>query len=195
MPLVQAGALAGAETPAAAGTSAVAIGSDASASGSGSIALGMNADASSGGIAIGHNVSAGTPEQIVIGSGAGQVVFPGPVVFNQGGENLVMAWRRVDSSNGLTGGGDFSGDRNIQPVYGTTAGTVCQGNDARFTSAATALANKVNGYPSGVAGTLNIWTGGQAAFDSIVTKNPATVYIVTASVTADLRPAQELGFE
>jgi hypothetical protein len=96
------------------------------------VAIGSGADAANGGIAIGHGVTSGTTGQIVIGSGDGQVVFPGPVVFNQGGENLVMAWRRVDASNGLTGGGDLYGDRNIQPVYGTTAGTVAQGNDPRF---------------------------------------------------------------
>jgi hypothetical protein len=37
------------------------------------------------------------------------------------------------SGSGLTGGGDLTADRSLAVVFGTTSGTVCQGNDARLT--------------------------------------------------------------
>lgn len=40
--------------------------------------------------------------------------------------------RAVNTGTGLTGGGDLSTNRTVAVVYGTTAGTVAQGNDARF---------------------------------------------------------------
>ncbi|ATY11562.1 hypothetical protein CU254_14670 [Amycolatopsis sp. AA4] len=41
--------------------------------------------------------------------------------------------RTVTGANGLQGGGDLSADRAISPLYGTDAGTVAEGNDARIT--------------------------------------------------------------
>ena len=40
--------------------------------------------------------------------------------------------RTVAAGTGLTGGGDLSTNRTLAVVYGTAAGTVAQGNDARF---------------------------------------------------------------
>lgn len=38
----------------------------------------------------------------------------------------------VTGTNGLTGGGDLSANRTLEPVYGSTANTVTQGNDPRL---------------------------------------------------------------
>lgn len=43
--------------------------------------------------------------------------------------------RAINTTNGLTGGGDLSADRTIEPVYGTSANTVAEGNDSRITGA------------------------------------------------------------
>jgi hypothetical protein len=41
----------------------------------------------------------------------------------------------------LTGGGDLTADRTLAVSYGTTAGTACQGNDARLSDARTPLSH------------------------------------------------------
>jgi hypothetical protein len=43
--------------------------------------------------------------------------------------------RQVLTTNGLTGGGDLSADRTLEPVYGTTANTVAEGDDTRIVNA------------------------------------------------------------
>ncbi len=45
---------------------------------------------------------------------------------------LVPSAREIKAGTGLTGGGDLSADRTLSVNFGTTAGTVCQGNDSRF---------------------------------------------------------------
>ena len=141
-PLIMGGALGGSDTAANAGQS--------------SVAIGIGATASSSGIAIGNGTSAGSVDQIVIGNGSkGQTVFPGQVVFNQAPQNVVMSWRNLNTANGLQGGGDLSDDRTIQPVYGTGAKTVCEGNDARVV----AVAGKV----TNVSGASGLWTGPAAS--------------------------------
>jgi hypothetical protein len=42
------------------------------------------------------------------------------------------ASRQVAAGTGLAGGGDLTGDRTLSVVYGSTAGTAAQGNDARL---------------------------------------------------------------
>lgn len=44
----------------------------------------------------------------------------------------VPTTRTITPGTGLTGGGDLSANRTISAVFGTTAGTVAQGNDPRF---------------------------------------------------------------
>jgi hypothetical protein len=43
----------------------------------------------------------------------------------------------VNTSTGLAGGGDLSADRTLSVLYGTTAGSAAQGNDARLSDART----------------------------------------------------------
>jgi hypothetical protein len=46
----------------------------------------------------------------------------------------------ISTSNGLQGGGDLSATRTLSPSYGSSANTVCQGNDARLSDDRTASA-------------------------------------------------------
>lgn len=53
----------------------------------------------------------------------------------------------VAAGTGLSGGGDLSADRTLSVSFGTAAGTVAQGNDARITGAEqTANKGVANGY-------------------------------------------------
>jgi hypothetical protein len=45
---------------------------------------------------------------------------------------LVPPGRTITAGTGLSGGGDLSADRTLSVSYGSTAGTACQGNDARL---------------------------------------------------------------
>lgn len=48
--------------------------------------------------------------------------------------------RQINTTNGLQGGGDLSANRTLSPVYGSSAGTVCEGNDSRLSDARTPTA-------------------------------------------------------
>ena len=55
--------------------------------------------------------------------------------------------RSITTGTGLTGGGDLSADRTLQVNFGTTTGTVAQGDDGRITGAEqTANKGTANGY-------------------------------------------------
>jgi len=56
----------------------------------------------------------------------------GNVVISTADMGAVPTTRLVSAGSGLSGGGDLSANRTLAVVYGTTAGTVAQGNDARF---------------------------------------------------------------
>lgn len=49
--------------------------------------------------------------------------------------------RSILAGSGLTGGGDLSADRTLSVSYGSSSGTVCQGNDARLSDARTPLSH------------------------------------------------------
>lgn len=49
--------------------------------------------------------------------------------------------RTITAGAGLTGGGDFSADRTIAASFGSSAGTVAEGNDARLSDARTPTAH------------------------------------------------------
>lgn len=51
------------------------------------------------------------------------------------GAGYVPTSRTITTQNGLTGGGDLSANRTIEPVYGTGANQVAQGNDTRIVNA------------------------------------------------------------
>lgn len=55
----------------------------------------------------------------------------------------------ITAGTGLTGGGDLSANRTISASFGTTSGTIAQGNDSRITGAEqTANKAAANGYAS-----------------------------------------------
>jgi hypothetical protein len=56
-------------------------------------------------------------------------------------DSKVPNTRTINSGTGLSGGGDLSTNRTLSVSYGTTAGTSCQGNDARLSDARTPLAH------------------------------------------------------
>ena len=55
-----------------------------------------------------------------------------------------LAARSVIAGTGLTGGGALSADRTLSVSYGTSAGTVCQGNDTRLSNTRTPTDNTVS---------------------------------------------------
>jgi hypothetical protein len=54
---------------------------------------------------------------------------PATALTNIGG---VPTSRSISAGTGLTGGGDLTANRTLAVSYGTTAGTACEGNDARL---------------------------------------------------------------
>lgn len=57
-------------------------------------------------------------------------------------DGKVPTSRTITAGTGLTGGGTLAADRSLAVVFGTTAGTACQGNDARLTDARTPTAHQ-----------------------------------------------------
>ena len=62
---------------------------------------------------------------------------------------VVPSTRNLTASTGLSGGGDLSADRSFAVLYGTTAGTAAQGNDARLSDARTPLAHASTHHTGG----------------------------------------------
>ncbi|HEX6462013.1 MAG TPA: hypothetical protein VFZ58_01935 [Candidatus Saccharimonadales bacterium] len=61
----------------------------------------------------------------------------------------------ISAGTGLTGGGDLTANRTLSANFGTTSGTIAQGNDSRITGAEqTANKAAANGYASLNASTL-----------------------------------------
>ena len=65
--------------------------------------------------------------------------------FSIGGVNAVKGTRKVDTANGLQGGGELTSDLSLAPVYGSDANTVCEGNDARLSDARPPSAHLLGG--------------------------------------------------
>lgn len=55
--------------------------------------------------------------------------------------SVVPTSRTISAGAGLTGGGDLSADRTIAADFGSTAGTVCEGNDSRLSNSRTPTAH------------------------------------------------------
>lgn len=75
----------------------------------------------------------------------------GVVVLDAADVGAPPTSRQILTTNGLTGGGDLSADRTIEPVYGTTANTVAEGDDTRIVNAVqnTRAVNTTNGLTGG----------------------------------------------
>lgn len=61
----------------------------------------------------------------------------------------VPTTRTVGAGTGLSGGGALSANVVLAIVYGTSAGSACQGNDVRLSDARTPTAHKVSHQPGG----------------------------------------------
>lgn len=92
------------------------------------------------------------------------------------------ASRQIATSNGLQGGGDLSADRTLSPVYGSTANTVCQGNDARLSNSrpptAHAPTHGIDGDDAVTVAESQVTglTAGLAACEKTANKNVANGY-------------------
>jgi len=62
----------------------------------------------------------------------------GNVTLTTADMGAVPTTRLVSAGTGLNGGGDLSANRTLAVTFGTTAGTVAEGNDSRFGAASTA---------------------------------------------------------
>ena len=95
--------------------------------------------------------------------------------------------RKVDTINGLQGGGDLTGDRTLSPVYGSTVNTVCQGNDARLSDARTPTLHQIGGGQHSADTIANLKT--KVSDGSLFTTAPAEINAQTlkaAPAVADL---------
>ena len=72
--------------------------------------------------------------QLPSGTGAVASVnaLTGTVVLTEANTGFVPNTRAVNAGTGLTGGGNLTTDRSLGVVFGSSAGTVAQGNDSRF---------------------------------------------------------------
>lgn len=80
------------------------------------------------------------------GTGLQWIPAPGGAVDSVNGQTGVVVLtaadvgapptsRNINTTNGLTGGGSLAADRTLEPVYGTTANTVAEGDDTRIVNA------------------------------------------------------------
>ena len=89
---------------------------------------------------------------------------PATALTNIGG---VPTSRSISAGTGLTGGGDLTANRTLTVSYGTTAGTACQGNDARLSDARTPTSHASSHSSAGSDPvTLNASQIGSGTFDN-----------------------------
>ena len=67
----------------------------------------------------------------------------GNVVLSAADLGAVPTTRLVSAGTGLTGGGSLAADHSLSVVFGTSAGTVAQGNDSRFVTSGGAVPRPV----------------------------------------------------
>lgn len=82
----------------------------------------------------------------------------------------VSTARQIISGTGLSGGGDLTADRTLSVSYGSTAGTACEGNDARLSDSRApsgAAGGALTGtYPNPGLATVPVASGGTGATDT-----------------------------
>lgn len=135
-----------------------AVGSTALNTGSGSDGQVLTKDSgASGGIS--WTSAAGSPDATTSSKGIVQLAgdlggtAASPTV--PGLANKANTSTTVSAGTGLTGGGDLSTNRTISANFGTTAGTIAQGNDSRITGAEqTANKGAASGYAALNASTV-----------------------------------------
>lgn len=80
----------------------------------------------------------------------------GTVVLTAASLGAVLTSRTIAAGTGLSGGGDLSSNRTISASFGSTAGTITEGNDARFTSLATDITERTSAF---------VWNAGTVQYD------------------------------
>jgi hypothetical protein len=106
-----------------------------------------------------------------------------------GGNNIITlingkvdTSRSITAGTGLTGGGDFTADRTISVSFGTTAGTVAEGNHGHGISGITGLTDALAGKASTTHNHDTVYLGiGATAVDSAKLNGQAASYYATSS--------------
>jgi hypothetical protein len=95
--------------------------------------------------------------------------------------------RTVNGSNGIQGGGDLSSDVTLSPTYGTTAGTVCEGNDSRLSrTIPNDVAGQYMGKPSGSATIMDFVASRAFTIDSARVKFRCKAQATGSNVTMNI---------
>ncbi|QBP29005.1 tail protein [Mycobacterium phage Scorpia] len=96
----------------------------------------------------------------------------------------------INAGTGLNGGGDLSAPRTLSVAFGTTAGTACQGNDARLSNArpptahthsisdVTDLQSSLDAKVGTDGSVLRVLRMTQAQYDALVNRPATTFYVI-----------------
>lgn len=103
--------------------------------------------------------------------------------------------RTIASGTGLSGGGDLSANRTLSVLYGTTAGTAAQGNDARLNDTRTPTDNTVGTtkYVDGSITTVKMATTARA-YDVSYTQSIGSRKVGTGEVPLGTRISRSITF-
>lgn len=148
------------------------------------IVTGLPLNGGGGGGGGGSTTLAGLSDVSVAGATNGQVLtYNGTVWVAAAPAGGVPTSRQVIAGTGLSGGGDLTADRTLAVVFGTTAGTVCQGNDARLSDARTPTAHThaAADITTGTLATARLGSG--TANSTTFLRGDQTWATVTAGVT------------
>jgi hypothetical protein len=108
---------------------------------------------------------------------------PATALTNIGG---VPTSRSISAGTGLIGGGDLTANRTLTVSYGSTAGTACQGNDARLSDARTPLSH-VHAASDVTSGTFDNARVNFAAPAAIGSTTPAAGSFTNLTASAELQ--------
>lgn len=136
-----------------------------------------------------HDGDYATPAQLT--AHTGNTSNPHSVTAAQAG--AVPTSRQITAGAGLSGGGALTANRALAVAFGTSAGTVTEGNDSRLSDARTPTAHTHDDryYTEGqvdtaLAGKVNALTAGaslqfltQAEYDAIGSPSSTTLYVIT----------------
>jgi hypothetical protein len=102
---------------------------------------------------------------------------PATALTNIGG---VPTSRTISAGTGLTGGGDLTANRTLTVSYGSSAGTACEGNDARLSDARTPSSTLAHKESHAISGSDFLAPSDIGAQSIFVTEDLGTI---TANVT------------
>ncbi|MEU3281567.1 hypothetical protein [Streptomyces antibioticus] len=106
----------------------------------------------------------------------------GVVVLDAADVGAVTTSRQVTAGTGLSGGGTLAADRTLNVVYGASASTACQGNDARLSDARTPLAHAAS-HGSGGGDPITIAQSQVSGLTVDLAAKAATTYVDSTFAT------------